>query len=282
MMLLVVSMLLSLSVTHVNGRGVMPWMCLERCDNQTLSQIESNAHQMNELFIAGLISSISFERFNLGPNGTLVTNNDLTDVAKLLSPHLDHIPMISSFPYPPQFLDWMRQVFNNPEPFINQCINTLSTYNYSGFNIDWEPTAKATSRDAADYAQFLSLFQKKLNERGFSVSVTFASWNNIWNWTELADAKLSVAMMSTYTGNWTLWQKALKRALSTFSITNLIVGLQSIDPNTGGPLTQQQLTERFDSLRVHNIENIAIWRAPIPEPWLPFIQSFVEAKRAQP
>lgn len=30
--------------------------------------------------------------------------------------------MISSYPYPPEFLDWMKQLFKNPKPFINEVI----------------------------------------------------------------------------------------------------------------------------------------------------------------
>lgn len=30
--------------------------------------------------------------------------------------------MVSSYPYPPQFLDWMREVFVNPDPFIDAAI----------------------------------------------------------------------------------------------------------------------------------------------------------------
>jgi len=97
------------------NRRVMPWMCLERCNgtSQTiaaeLKQISKHKHHL---------TGVSFELFNLGPNSTLVLNN-FTNVAPVIaSLGLETFAMISSFPYPPQFLDWMRQLFANPKPFI--------------------------------------------------------------------------------------------------------------------------------------------------------------------
>jgi hypothetical protein len=88
--------------------------------------------------------------FNLGPNSTLVLNNLTNVVDDIKAMDLEAWPMVSSYPYafihlsrleysilfkslrgnfqsflrryPPQFLDWMRQVFANPEPFFEACV----------------------------------------------------------------------------------------------------------------------------------------------------------------
>ena len=35
--------------------------------------------------------------------------------------------MISSYPYPPEFIDWMRFVFKNPDEFIATAVKTYGS-----------------------------------------------------------------------------------------------------------------------------------------------------------
>ena len=75
------------------------------------------------------------QKFNLGPDSTLILNN-LTDPTEALqAAGLQTFPMVSSFPYPPQFLDWMRQVFKDPQPFINAAVKQVQRNKFSGFNM---------------------------------------------------------------------------------------------------------------------------------------------------
>lgn len=62
------------------------------------------------------------QRFNLGADSTLVVNNLTMVRSTLQSMGVATNPMVSSYPYPPQFLSWMRQVFANPQPFIDSCV----------------------------------------------------------------------------------------------------------------------------------------------------------------
>jgi hypothetical protein len=39
--------------------------------------------------------------------------------------------MISSYPYPPDFMDWMREVFANPVPFFEQVLFSVGEVNTS-------------------------------------------------------------------------------------------------------------------------------------------------------
>ena len=65
--------------------------------------------------------------YNLGPNGTLILNN-LTSVYQYISSlGLETYPMLSSYPHPPQFLDWMRYVFADPDPFIDACVQAYAS-----------------------------------------------------------------------------------------------------------------------------------------------------------
>lgn len=99
---------------------MQPFLCLEVCGS-THDQIEQNIYQVARN--PSLFNAVSFEAYNLGPNSTLIRNN-LTDAAAQFKyvAGLRAVAMISSYPYPPQFIDYMRQVFDNPQPFIQQCI----------------------------------------------------------------------------------------------------------------------------------------------------------------
>lgn len=89
-------------------------MCLERCGGNATSIAADlaaiSAHRSS-------LAAVSFELFNLGPNGTLVVNNLTSVHAALTAMGLETHAMISSFPYPPQFLDWMRYVRGHDHAF---------------------------------------------------------------------------------------------------------------------------------------------------------------------
>lgn len=109
---LLVLVLFSSPIVLAHNR-VMPWMCLQRC-NETIEEIEENLEQLQKT-LGGCVTAVSFERYNLGANGTLVVNTDLYPVGwRLNKMGLETYPMISSWPYPPAFLDWMRYVEDSP------------------------------------------------------------------------------------------------------------------------------------------------------------------------
>jgi hypothetical protein len=73
---------------------LMPWMCLERCGGNA-SSIAANLEQLRTY--AGLITAASYEEFNLGAGGSLVTNN-LTKVGPTIKAMgLGTHAMISSY-----------------------------------------------------------------------------------------------------------------------------------------------------------------------------------------
>lgn len=229
---------LASSLTREKAPGVgpyalFPWLCLERCgDDATAiaSQIKQLANN-SELF-----TGAAFEEFNLGPNSTLVVNN-LTKVSKrITAAGVDQrYAMISSYPYPDDFLTWMRELFVTPAPFIDACIAALkSNPSLTGFNVDWEPQGgpgapQPGASDAVAYANFLDTFAKALHAAGpYQLTVAVATWSPIWNLTALGQTDVDlIAHMGTYVGNFTVWEHQLAELLEAVPPSKAVVGLET-------------------------------------------------------
>lgn len=257
---------------------LFPWLCLERCgDNAT-----AIAGQVAQLAAhSPLFTAAAFELFNLGPNSTLVVNN-LTRVSTGIA--AAGIParwaMLSSFPYPPQFLTYMRQVFAQPAPFIAACVAALKADpSITGFNVDWEPVDGAgaptpTPADALAYTGFLDAFARALHAAGpYQLSVAVASWSPIWNLTAIGGTDVdAVVTMGTYAGNLTTWTRQLGLLLSAVPPAKAVVGLETTNDDGGGrPFTTDELKERFDALAAAGVRAVGVWRSPIPDNWWPFL-----------
>ena len=216
------------------ARAVFPWLCLERCgDNSSAIDYQLAQLRANKSVFTGA----AWEDYNLGPNVTLVKNN-LTQIASRMAElgFADRWAMVSSYPYPPQFLTWMRQVFADPVPFINACLDAIRSEMLTGFNIDWEPTSGGgapdpTEEDAQAYAAFLDRFSRALHSAGpYQVSVAVATWSEIWNLTALAGTAVDyIATMSTYTGNLTTWEAQFAHARQAIPLSKLVIGLETVN-----------------------------------------------------
>lgn len=252
---------------------VMPWLCLERC-NDTSADI---AAQLNQFAVnSTILNAASFEIFNLGPNSTLVKNN-LTQVARPLEKiGVQRWAMLSSYPYPPQFLQWMKEVFANPQPFIAACIQAARENNLSGFNTDWEPTNsnETTPQDALDYAAFLNTFADAMHAEGLGVSVDVAGWSPIWNFTAIAATSVDfIATMSTYTDDDQAFFKSLDYAVATIPKEKLVVGLETVKASNNQPYDDAELAVRFNAIKAKGIRRVGLWRAGIPSNWWSFLQA---------
>jgi len=257
-----------------SSKKVTTWMCLERCgDNSSMIAYELEQIKTN----LQLISGVSFEMYNLGPNSTLLKNNLTLVGPTLVEFGIETYPMISSYPYPPDFIDWMRQVFKNPNPFLFSVVTECFNYGFTGINVDWEPTVGGTEQDAIDYANFLTYISRKLHQFGLKVTVDIAHWNQIWNWTLLSNSEVdNLFLMDTYTGNFTYFEKYLSKAVNTIDEKKLGIGLESVnDDNHNLPYTEEELKERFNLIKQYDINQIDIWDMPIPDIWWPFISEFV-------
>ena len=147
--------------SSLGNNRVMMWLCLEFCD-ETPEQIRD--HLLSIERHKDVLQAVSFEKYTLGPNSTLV-DNELTEVSFQLNRiGVETWPLLSSFPHPDEFIDWMRQVFENPQPFITSCIQAAKKYDYVGWNLDWEPTGNdVTDEDGVNYAKFIDTFAKALH-----------------------------------------------------------------------------------------------------------------------
>ena len=243
----------------VGPRVLFPWLCLERCgDNFTAisAQVQQIAANVD------LFTGAAFELFNLGPNSTLILNN-LTRVSTSLAASglRQRHAMVSSYPYPPQFLTWMREVFATPGPFIAAAITALKAdASLTGFNVDWEPQggAQPHAGDALAYAAFLDTFAKALHAAGdYQLSVAVATWSPIWNLSALGKTDVDlIATMGTYTGNFTVWKAQLADLLDAVPASKAVVGLETTNDVSararGGDSGRLASTVRARSLpRVH-------------------------------
>lgn len=259
---------------------VMPWLCLERCgDNSSVISAQIQQFVSNRT----VLNAASFEDFNLGLNGaglpSLIKNN-LTQVAPTLqSLGVQRYAMISSYPYPPQFLTWMRQLFASPGAFIAECISAAKEENLTGFNIDFEPVVAPgaptpTNADAVAYASFLDTFAKAMHNEGIAVSVDVATWSALWNLTLIGNSAVDAVMtMQTYTDDWPTFQAKLTEAAATIPADKLVVGLETVQDSTNAPYSDEQLQQRFDLIRSLGLRRVGLWRAGVPDNWWQFLDA---------
>lgn len=250
--------------------NIMPWMCLERCNDSSSNILyQLNQFQTN----TSILNMVAFEDYNLGPNSTLIKNN-LTQVAKpLASLDIETYAMISSYPYPPEFLTWMRAVFNDPFPFIEACWKAADEENLTGFNIDWEPTEgngapTPTEEDAVNYANFLNTFSRAMHMKGLKANVDVATWTPIWNYTLIGKTAVDgIFTMATYTDNDTSFLHQMNKIIQAVPIEKIYIGLETTRDSDNQPYTDEQLEFRFNAIKQANIHNIGIWRASVPDNW---------------
>jgi len=262
--------LIFIQILQCSSKRVMPWMCLERCGGNSTT-IKENLREIAHH--ARFVTGVSFEKYNLGANSALIINNLTDPTQELVKIGVETWPMVSSYPYPPSFLDWMRELFKNPDPFVNALLDEMNKYNYTGINIDFEPTATATTQDASDYANFLTYLGNKLHTQHRLLSVDIATWNPIWDWDLIGKASVDIVMtMSTYTRNDTIFDSMLKKGLASIGTKKLGIGLEcDLNP----PLNLNQLRKRISSLQQNGINEIDIWKMRIPDMWWPDIERFI-------
>ena len=248
----------------------MPWLCLEVCGDSAAAIAADVAQAVAE---AGVFRVAAFERFNLGPNSTLVRNN-LTDViAPLARAGVVTLAQVSSFPYPPAFLGWMRQLFADPQPFIDACVAAAKEDGFSGFNIDWEPPSSdhPTAADAAAYAAFLDALARALHAHGLLVTVDVATWSKIWNLTAIgATAVDAVFTMNTYTAGDALWLEQLQEDVAAVPLGKLVVGLETTRSGNQ-PYNETDLALRFDAIKAAGVRRVGLWSAPVPATFIPYL-----------
>lgn len=254
----------------------MVWMCLEDCGdsaNEIKNQIETIIEHRD------LITAVSFEKYTLGANSTLVTNTNLTDPTLTISSiGLESWPLLTSYPHPPEFIDWMREVFANPDPFITSSIEEAKQFNYNGYNLDWEPTDDVTDEDGVEYAAFVTYFADKLHDYGLKLTVDIATWSPIWNYPLLAQTSADrFISMGTYTSTDSSFTNQLDKLVDTFGPEKSGVGLEMVNASTGGRIPLDEVQWRFEQIAASRAVEVDIWRMPVPPLWWRSIQEFMQS-----
>lgn len=247
----------------------MVWMCLERC-GETPQVIESHLSTIRAIAPRAL-TSVSFERYDLGEHSNLVRNPRFTDVypalQNIVGPHKRNLRLFPMFTT--VNIVNMRRAFENPDPLFQEMLSEARKFNYTGYNVDWEPEHDVVAADAPKYAHFLQNMASVLHKNGLQLNVDVASWTVLFNFTAISNAirvngaaKLNrMITMDTYAGSETGWNKGFDRVVSQVSDKNTIgIGLMTINPNDGKPLTQEQVSWRFGRVSSNPlIREIDIW-----------------------
>lgn len=258
----------------VKANRMMVWMCLEFCD-ETPEQITSNLDEIS--LHKEILSAVSFEKYTLGPNSTLVDNN-LTEVSTNISAlGLEAWPLLSSYPHPPEFLDWMREVFADPSTFIEACIEEANVNHYVGYNLDWEPTDDVTSDDGTSYAAFIGTFADALHANGLKLTVDVATWSPIWDYDAIALTNVdSIISMGTYTSSDSSFSSQLDTMVSTFGVARTGVGLETVNASTEERMPVSEVAWRFQQIIQSGAEEVDLWKMPVPTAWWPFIEVYMK------
>jgi hypothetical protein len=153
---------------------------------------------------------------------------------------------------------------------------TALRLNYTGYNVDFEPTGEANASVAREYAQFLNNFADALHVVGKKLSVDIASWNTFWNYAALANTSVDTFYdMDTYAASYADFESALIYANSTLPCSKIGVALITQNVNTGSPLSYEEVEERFTLVESYGIRRIAIWDMPLPAYWWNRTSSFL-------
>lgn len=259
-------LILIIILTVSYSKSTMVWLCLEICDNKTriTQQIEVIKYHAPKS-----LTDVSFEKYTLSPNSELVLYPRLSDVHPILKnitgfggKKLKTFPMITSHPYPDDFILRMRKLFANPTPFIESAVQNLLKNGYEGYNVDFEPKRPGiVPEDAVKYCEFLTKFANRLHSIGKTLQVDVAQWTPLWNYTLLGKTTTDdVITMATYAGNFTVFQGALKKAVNEVGVKKLQAGLMIVHPQTNRGYSREEIDMRFKEVQSYRVKGVSIWR----------------------
>eukprot|EP01051_Picozoa_sp_SAG22_P009830 SAG22_NODE_848_length_6859_cov_5.488905_3_plen_1824_part_00 len=163
---------------------------------------------------------------------------------------------------------WYEAVFAEPEQFIAAAVDEARRLNFSGYNLDVEPsdgpggpTPQSTNRTFAKmYAQFASQFAAALNEHGLvlGVDTVCIDWANV----DTLNASKADRLVSMDTYGCTCggaadleFTNVLLHGIQSAGQQRFVAGLQ---PNHC-PLSDAQVRSRFAELEAAGVGALAIW-----------------------
>jgi len=150
-------------------------------------------------------------------------------------------------------------------------------YGFDGYNVDFEPDTGVTKDDSIAYAAFLNKFADVLHAHGLSLMVSIASWTPLWNWPLLSSTNVDkLQVMSTYAGNPNTWKRYFDKAISEINLKKLGIGLETVNPDTNQPLSEDELQFRFTNIISGKVSEIDIWDSPLMDNWWPYLESYTK------
>ena len=149
---------------------------------------------------------------------------------------------------------------------IQQMVEYSVLYNYTGYDIDWEP-ASANKTTGLLFDNFINQFSLVLDKFGKKLFVEVANWDpNFWNYTNLGRTNVtSINIMDyggVYSGN-NSFLSALQQGINEIPSGKLSISLENVNPDTCSNFTEKQMSERFSSLEQNNIKFIGVWDMPL-------------------
>jgi len=245
-------------------RGVMPWMCLERCGEKIDDDLAGIIKAGPTVFPA-----VSIEAYDLDYGASIKDCGYSRVGPKLVENGIYVHPMITT-----ANINKLRDLWKNPKGFIEQAMAVARNNSkwITGFNIDFEPENgdPPTHDDAVNFANFVDLFAKALHAEGFYLTVDIADWCTL-----MEDALLSKTdadrfiTMSTYSVKLQRFAEIVKNKAAAYG-TKAGIGL-----STSYGWSADDVKQRLDLVKQASIDTFAIWQAPVPTDWDPYLQDFV-------
>ncbi len=149
---------------------------------------------------------------------------------------------------------------------IQQMAEYAVLYNYTGYDIDWEP-ASTNNTTGLLFDNFINQFSLVLDKFGKKLFVEVASWDpDFWNYTNLGRTNVtSINIMDyggIYSGN-NSFLSNIQQGINEIPSGKLSISLENVNPNTCSNFTSKQMGERFSALEKNNIKFIGIWDMPL-------------------
>ena len=249
--------------------------------NASILQIEQNrqdftaiSYEFYQLNNSGGISPLS-----LGTLSYANSSNPYNITPILHQLNLQTYPMIISASL--SNIEYFLSNSTKERDVINQMVTYALLYNYTGYNIDWEPTA-ANNTTGIQFAQFLNEFSIQLNKYGRHLTVDVATWNpGFWNFSLIGGTNITYVDVMDYSPIYSgpgSFMSDLSYSIKTIPNAKLQVALINTNVNTNANLTPYQMSQRFAALEYYNISSLSMWVLPVNSSVLSMMQLFLEMK----
>ena len=246
-------------------KTVMAWTCsfctgifngMSRM-NASITQIEQNREDFN---------AISYEFYELNSSGGVNPLSVGTLSYSIMSASLQNIETFLA-----------NQTYINI--MIKQMVADSLLYNYTGYNIDWEPTT-ANNTTGIMFANFLNEFSLQLNKYGKHLTVDVATWNpGFWNFSVIGDTNITYVDVMDYSPVYSgpsSFMQELQYSVKTIPNAKLQIALINTNVNTNANITPIQMSEFFSALEYLNISSVSMWVLPVNSSILSMMQQFMQ------